>query len=1285
MGWKTGHVHLKTLDDAGNYDITVSMSDPALGGIFAPFDVEWHDSLGTADSLRLRTDSHYDDLSGDLVNTTLTATRFLGLEIDGDVDSASAELVHIFAEGDLGTVNATGTIYAAMAGGSIGSTTSALDTWRVSAGFHYNDGPAHIGSVTASQGNIGVVAAAGNIGSVTATGDGQASGHIGHIDAGGNITGPISADASIGLRPAPTSSYNDYFSYGYDDYVVGVDPVTGESVGVGGVRAGGTISSNISAGNAAEDGGPEGSLTFVEAQGDVGGEISASGDIYEVRSVAGSIIGEVDADGNIARVKAELDITNTVFGNNIGIVASGRHITGDVISDEQIGGVFAGENLGGSVTALDGSIIAVHAAWRQDAGVRTGNLTSPLISATENIGIIQVHATDGTGDIDTDSIEATDGRIGDILATGAINAEITAGLSIGNVSALRDVSGSLTATQSYIRGVRSNSGEISASITAGTHVGDINAELNITGIIQAGSTSDIISNQGNISGNVTAQQSIGNVSAGKNVDGEVTAVTGSIGDVTAGTAGQGSITQNITAGQNIGRVRAGVIPSGQVSSISEPSGNPLGALLDWLNSDNPDDQTRPAPEKPGKVNLPFVGDISGEVIATAGSIVSVAAQGHITKIVKAGSKIGHVWALGNIDAVVESSIGNLFVNAWGEIKGAVKAVGTAIVRGFDGVHSNVESTGAAVSVFSYGNVTGQYFAAKELLGEAWGKFTATVSSQDSSVQLTGLDDVKVKGDGKERVVISTYGSADVELESRNSDAVVLSAKEQTGKVKAKNEVIVSSMEDIRTAIEGKDTRVETHKSYIEDLKVEESIKMVVWHSVEGNIQSTTGHIYIDAAEVSGSVVADQGLVGLDVFGQGIDATIKGKQGVSISSNGEVKGTVSSSAGAVLLTSLHGVSANVSGDQGVVVLNWGFTDRGVSGQFNSDAGSVWVFSHGDITGSVTAAKDIDVSSWGTVSATIDATENASVFSRKNVTELVKAAQNLMVTAVGDITGEVQSKEGSAYVYTNGDLKKNVTAGGDIVVDALGKIESDFHATSGSVSITTRDSYSGTVKAGKDVGIRANAAVSGGSILGGEDVTVVTAGTIDTASITSSAGDVNLSAFGDINSANVDGKNEVNVTSDGSVTIGHIQAGTGLAGLRFGGEVSVSAHESITDLNIRSGGDVHVFSGDSAKLDVNSTHGETTAISLKKLDGTFFSGSGIQLAAFGSEGLDATATAPLGEVSMVSGGQLTGTANSGLGIGALAAGALSGNYTTLGATSLSSGQNVDATVSSGGNVV
>ncbi len=380
------------------------------------------------------------------------------------------------------------------------------------------------------------------------------------------------------------------------------------------------------------------------------------------QNLSANIAGDV-----IEQVSAGRDITGSIGASvSIGAITAGRAILGDITSGGNIGTILAGANESGS---LFGDTAA-------------GTIGGLSITAGGSIGIIAAYAAIGyQGVISGTTIIADGGDINTIRAASGINASIWAYTAIGTIDpGDGDLAGSVTAVTGSLGNITVPDGSLTANLTAGGTIGNLTAKGSISGTITAGgNVGNVTANGGGI-GSITSEGGdIGTLTAAGNIAGTITAKTGSISDISAG----GNFLGNVSAHGSIGNILVAGSLSGYLATTLGTIGADAGifvggdinnyiaagsGLVDVLTFGSVTGSISGTSD----IILVASGAVSGDIVTEFGN-VDVTAGGNITSSQIKGTNDVNIAGLGNIKTDGTSSAGSVTEEATGIINSTVSA------------------------------------------------------------------------------------------------------------------------------------------------------------------------------------------------------------------------------------------------------------------------------------------------------------------------------------------------------------------------------------------------------------------------------------------------------------------------------------------------------------------------------------------------------------------------------------------------------------------------------------
>ena len=295
---------------------------------------------------------------------------------------------------------------------------------------------------------------------------------------------------------------------------------------------------------------------------------------------------------------------------------------------------------------------------------------------------------------------------------------------------------------------------------------------------------------------------------------------------------------------------------------------------------------------------------------------------------------------------------------------------------------------------------------------------------------------------------------------------------------------------------------------------------------------------ISGAAISGTMKSSKGSVTVRSSGNfgsegqsNVNAQVEAKGSARVTAlNGNVDGTITSTAGSVSVLASRDVSADIDAGASATV----DAGRNVAGNVSAD-GAVDVYALWDITGDVNSwngnvevnagwmisggvygDKDVFVSTLveGITGYVYSALGGATVYSGSQVSGSVDAERDVLVRAVRDVTGDLTSRKGSVDVLSvGGAVNAKTDAKGSIDIWALGNSSKDATATNGDVNIRVfGDRVSGIVTAGRDINVSAGGMIASETITAAHSLDLWAGGDITVAAATATYGDAIVSPWG-----------------------------------------------------------------------------------------------------------------------------------------------------------------------------
>ncbi|MEJ7589999.1 MAG: hypothetical protein WKF77_00470 [Planctomycetaceae bacterium] len=1159
-----------------------------------------------------------DSQSSIVLKPSVSMTHAILNSINGNIPAVSAETVRLSAGGNIGAVNAT-QVFRVQAGGNVTSVTATKNVYTVSAG---ND----LGQVTASDGFVVSATAGRDIAGVTS------SKWINTVSAGRDITSEVKAS----------------------DGGIGVDGGGGVH-SLGGVSAGRDILEKVSA---------TGAISQVSAGRNIDGAIETTGGteahIYRVVATLGHIQDSIHAGGSIGSVQAGTTIFGGIKGQNIGRVKSGELITGAIEAVLNVGGVLAGTDLMGKVTAGQ-SIVMVAAGTAVVNNQSSGSISNSVISAGTSIGSVSalhtIGSTSTTGGHVTVSggITATAGYIGSVTATRSLTANITAVDNINTVTAGTFVNGNINSSAGSILTVSAGTGRVEGSIDAGLNIGPVTAYTDRLGMTKAGgSIGNITATTGKIDGNIEAVTGLGNVTAGTSILQEIktTGPGASAGKIRAGADTAGSIIGKIDIKGNIQSVIATDVkdedlPTGAgTKANSDIEFQPDGTLkkLDRLVLQLPDPYSQ--------------GNILGGIKA-GGGIFDVLAHGRIANDIYADGEIKRVLAYKNITSDITSKLGGSTITSYGEMRGDISIPGSTTVWAYDDISGTIKIASGGLTATTWASFIseGETEANGELDVWAYDKVTASlIKSDTASTSVTAQDDINANISAQ--VSATVRGGNDVagRVITQSMDAILRAGRNWGADIEAAGKVRGQIAGALRASVvAGADIKM-SEESISNDLIQGKSVYLMVTESVKSNVVATHGAIVIEAGAVLDSRLeantSDPHIVEGEIIGKAVIVEVFGSVPDPQNSHGDISNTTITTRGAVdvyatgtvgdnafvnaagdiNVVGIHGIrgyfisnsGAGAGGD--VSAVSW----DGITGNFVSWEGRASVTGYGNLDAVVQGALRVDVTIWGDIAGTIKLNsafpggigKAINVFARNDVLANIEGVNayttEVNVDAGGAISGHVSmtmpagvrpeswDEPGKVNLRAMGDISGGVSAFGAILV--VGDTVTNHYSTAeGSVDIFAMGNFDGRVSAASDVQVHAL-----GNISASGEASAQNSGQElpqrDTAGIASRDGSVTVVAFREIAGTSV-------FAGAGITAV----AATGIDGFNGNGGASstISSLSTITgtSLNVRAG-DISANAGGSAELGLTATSGGIKVAAVGDLEGTFATSGDVLAFSFGS---------------------------------------------------------------------
>lgn len=949
------------------------------------------------------------EATGD-VEWTGDAAGSLVLDVDGTVGTiAIGGDLTVTATGDVGDLSGRTVTVSADNVGQVSATLDASVTatgeWDGSTRWSPNSAVGVLAGVTAGRDILSVTAA--SVGDLLAGRDivmVQGYDVVGSVEAGRDvlvvsavqdIVGAISAGGNVGYYDAAYAAA----------YVANPDRIDGPHRGVsagrdltGGVTASGTIWS-LTAGRDASGAGVEagGDIAWMAAGRTLSADVSATGTIASL-FVREDLSGEVSG-ASLSTVRTGVDLTGEVRATigSITTVTVGRDLTGSITAETELDSVTVGRVIDGNITANSGTIGAI-SAWEIGG--------SASITAGDSIGSVSTVRELGG------SIETRGGGISS-LASGVgfdVVATVVAAGAIGSITAGRSVSGDITLTSGSLM-----------TVAAGESV---------TGTIQVADRLEAVSAGQSISGSITAG-SIGTLDAGADVSGSIDTTSGDLTSVYAGGTvsgdihANGSVVHGISAGQDVtGDVSAGgdiaYVRAGYRRDYRLAGSSGLIPVFDLTGGNLTGSVT--AGGSIGEVAAGRFAGLGGSITssdirAESGSVASVRGDAEVTATISATS-VGSVVAGGTPRGGILDPWWTPFVNSTttyldprdysagsigGEIESRVGSIGS-VVGVFGSITADV-SAATSVGVVTAGfDVLGAVHAGTSI-GDLTARTGVTAEAGNASGSVSAGTFVGGVHAGKDVGSVSAEGAigevvAGLAGGGNITESVV--AGGQIGRVVAIGHLGESAARNVYA-------RGTVQSS-------------LIWNPGESKPSAPTPPrpelITIPSDPAFGNIrgsVSGASIGTVTAFGDvGGDITSRGNLG-SIWTLGEISGDLSAGSG--------GISADVWGDLlGSVQAPDSVTLRvfgDVDGDVTSRSGAVSLTSYGSVNGSVSAALDADVWVYATAAGDVTSTRGGvRLGAMQDVLGVIQSAKNAIISATNVLPAKVQSFVGDVFTFATG---------------------------------------------------------------------------------------------------------------------------------------------------------------------------------------------------------------------------------------------------------------------------
>ena len=885
-----------------------------------------------------------------------------------------------------------------------------------------------------------------------------AGGAIGAIDAGGSVTGPVTASGGGIFWLYAGESISGRIEAG-GDLTVGKagEAITGDVIATGSIGAldadrGGITSSLIQAG---------GDISSVTAAGAIGSGIGAT------TISAGGSVNSISSAGPIG--------ASVTAGTFVGTLNTDSAIAANVTAGTYVGGVTAAGNVSGSIEAGGQHITSVTSTYGSiSASVKSATDVGSITAHGSISGRIEAGAAIGNSPTAATGIQAHYGSVtsSDIISGGCITA----------IRAGADITAPITAAAAHIGTVEAGTdgiGNITGAVSAGTTIGSLIARDvgqlpevpdgavrpnprridgsagNITGAITAGGQIDLIEAFGSL-GIVSAGGTLPEVKVGGDATGTIDAGGQIKADVWGST--QGAIAATSSTGSDVDLHVYQTVHGNVTSSHGYIDGGSWGEILGDLTAGNDDPITMWAQD-----------NIDGD--ATAGDTVTLTSfHGDITGDVTAGDD-AYLLAE-NIDSQSVTALGEAYLYADRNITGGsvahAAAVAAALAAG--------DPPPPAPAPGSYSGNEGVVAIAR----------TGSVSGGSELVSSAGPVTAWARHDYKGG--ISAYG--DASLVAFGETTITSAIGSSAGGVGYMGGGIGGPQVSAYTTV---------------DL---DSLGDILVNNIAGGAVEDGWSAYLTALGNIASTVAGDSFVRVVATGN-VSENISGDDGVYVSSGATIDATVTSSAGGVIATGHDGIHGSLTGHAFVVAHTWGDITRPLT----SGDGPVAAFAAEGLSAgaNVSANHSVGIESWANV-------DSAEITAGANLQSEDTGQYNAVVTAHGHITSQsiTASHDVELLAYET-ITSQSITADAGLVdLVAVGDITSKTVEAGTSASISTWGHLGGgsatmiTAGTTAEVGVHQNA---NATIQAGGNITVDVTGNL-TGKMTSDEGDIAVGTLGAI---------------------------------------------------------------------------------------------------------------------------------------------------------------------------
>lgn len=1198
----------------------------------------------------------------------------LSISVSGSVGRVVAGdgTVTINAGGAVGDVTAltTGMI---QAGGSVGNVTAAT-IGQISAGGNVGNVSGGTVSKITAQGSIGDIR-----GNVSVTGPiASMGGSIGEI-AGGQISGPISSNAAIASIHSNGNISGIISAVAGMGTVHANGDLSGKltaGTGISSIWAGGNLSSLVDAnggdiGQISAVGGitsaaitVAGDIGSIWSLGTIDSNVSADGSIVAVTSSLSLIEKSVTAGVNIGSVWAYAGIgaTLTTEGGFIGDITAlhggiGNHISGKT----GIGNILAY----GSITkdGDDGSMLSI-STLGEIRSIKTDGFLHAVVSANDNIGDVWA------GQEIKGGITSIGGKIGNVTTDSQLLASVIAKEDVGSVRAMHDISGSVSSLMGSVAGVTTTAGSILGDVHAKLHLGSVHAGLDMEGDVTSdlADIEDVIagtagaSGFGNISGAVQSALGVGAIKALTPIFGEFVqgpdpageaayrqAIEDWLADADSTPADLpkfprlaapprsigGNISGSITVGGSLPTIVANGALSGDVD-VAEQLGS-VWALRDVSGS---------VESGSGAVTLTTYGKLSGDV-QTDGNFSG--------------------WAYDDVTGDINSARGEAGVGTWGEKSGDITAKETAAVWAYDSISGEVASQDASTALTTFGDLMASIFSFDVVDLQTGGTLGGSIESQHGGIFFNAkevqtsllkaygwvkgyaLEDIQanvpfaagydVKTWGNVSGTVNSLGNVSIQA-LKNVSATITATG---GGIRIEGKDVSGTLTTVMSGEAATDVRIKSWGTFSAEVVSASNVSVSAFDSLSGSIKATEN---VKAFLMGGGQVVTPeggGTPTATAPTGSLSASIEAKGSIDVTSWGDIMGALSAYENSKVFA-----YGNVNGNVTIKDLH----------QPLSAHQNLKLITWGSLNGAIDVGRDADVVSFGDTSGNITAGDDIKLVTRGRMLGNLMATAPLPAGAMGD---EEDRNQRIIVVYADGDVIGDVSSLQDVSITAYGDVTSTVVATTGDAAVTALvkldslgegstpvgGSVTGNVTAGKSVSIQSSGGISSGQVKADND--------------NDGTGSAKLHAHLDITGVQITSGQGAEVVSDAGVSGVQVTAGISQVATTtwVNGQMVITLSESgnpeagvavaglnaVSGVTVQAGGDIALSAGQSATgFTLTSLAGGASVGALGTLQGTVTADKGIGVSSF-NEISGFTATSKHGSINAFVAGAINATLTAG----------------------------------------